>query len=124
MANRVILVIEAERGKTALTGNVNAAGVGGHVEPDSHLQTRLSSEQLRTLLDQRVEMMRSGAAEGGVTDQFRVYQYIVQKIESGDYLRLMVQASAGTGKSFLLTTVYLFCIVKGLKTKAAAPTGP
>ena len=29
----------------------------------------------------------------------------------------------GTGKSFLLTTVYLWCIVHGLSCKAAAPTG-
>ena len=35
----------------------------------------------------------------------------------------MVQASAGTGKSFLLTTVFLWAIVNGLKCKAAAPTG-
>ena len=36
---------------------------------------------------------------------------------------MMVQASAGTGKSFLLTTVYLWCIVNGKKAKACAPTG-
>ena len=35
----------------------------------------------------------------------------------------MVQASAGTGKSFLLSSVFLRCIVNGFKTKAAAPTG-
>ena len=34
-----------------------------------------------------------------------------------------VQASAGTGKSFLLTSIYLWCIVNGLSCKAAAPTG-
>ena len=34
-----------------------------------------------------------------------------------------VQASAGTGKSFLLTTVYLWCIVNEKKAKACAPTG-
>ena len=28
-----------------------------------------------------------------------------------------------TGKSFLLTTVFLWCIVNGYKTRAAAPTG-
>ena len=28
-----------------------------------------------------------------------------------------------TGKSFLLTTVYLWCIVNGKRCKAAAPTG-
>ena len=30
----------------------------------------------------------------------------------------MVQASAGTGKSFLLTTVYLWCLVHEKRTKA------
>ena len=35
----------------------------------------------------------------------------------------MVQASAGTGKSFLLETVYLWCIVHGKKAQACAPTG-
>ena len=33
------------------------------------------------------------------------------------------QASAGTGKSFVLNTVFLYCLVKGKRCKAAAPTG-
>ena len=36
---------------------------------------------------------------------------------------MMVQASAGTGKSVLLTSVYLWCVVNGVHCKAAAPTG-
>ena len=36
---------------------------------------------------------------------------------------MMVQASAGTGKSFLLTSIYLWCVVHGMACKAAAPTG-
>ena len=31
--------------------------------------------------------------------------------------------SAGTGKSYLLTSVYLWCLVNKKKAKAAAPTG-
>ena len=78
----------------------------------------------------------------------RVYQYIVYRLQSGGApLRLMVQefpkwldaglffgwegswedinskASAGTGKSFLLTSVYLWCLLHKFKCKAAAPTG-
>ena len=56
-------------------------------------------------------------------DQWRVYRYMLDCIQQGEYWRLMVQASAGTGKSFLLTTVFLWCIVNGKKAKAAAPTG-
>ena len=34
-----------------------------------------------------------------------------------------LQASAGTGKSFLLTTVFLWCILNDMNAKACAPTG-
>jgi hypothetical protein len=51
-------------------------------------------------LEKRIEMMRSGAAGGGVTDQARVYDYIIGCLENGEHLRLMVQASAGTGYFF------------------------
>ena len=65
-------------------------------------------------------VQRTSSAVMGTT---RLYQHIVQSLEAGEYLRLMVQASAGTGKSFLLSSVYLFCIVHGFRCKAAAPTG-
>ena len=38
-------------------------------------------------------------------------------------MRLLVQASAGTGKSFLLTTLFLWCTLQGLRVCACAPTG-
>ena len=63
------------------------------------------------------------AGKSGITDQWLVYTHIVHSLRTGTPLRLMVQASAGTGKSFLLTTVYLWCIVHGKKAKACAPTG-
>ena len=57
--------------------------------------------------------------------RWRVYSHIVQKLAANDGrpLRLMVQASAGTGKSFLLTTVFLWAIINGMECRAAAPTG-
>ena len=38
-------------------------------------------------------------------------------------LRMVLQASAGTGKSFLLETLYLWCTVNGFQAEACAPTG-
>ena len=35
----------------------------------------------------------------------------------------MLSSFASPGKSFLLTTVFLWCLVEGIDTKAAAPTG-
>ena len=77
-------------------------------------------------LAKREDMMRAGGvADDGQqeSDQWRVYQHIIGRLRSNEPLRLMIQASAGTGKSFLLTTVFLFCIVHKKVTKAAAPTG-
>ena len=118
-AHRVLKCIEMERGTTTHLND----GVGDTAEDTAEVNARLSPEALGKLLNLRVEMMKAGAGGSGVTDQFRVYQHIVQCLDTDQYLRLMVQASAGTGKSFLLSTVYLFCIVRGLRCKAAAPTG-
>ena len=59
-----------------------------------------------------------------VTDQWRVYSEAVRALGSGTRpLRLFIQASAGTGKSFLLETLYRWRIVIGLEVSAWAPTG-
>ena len=42
---------------------------------------------------------------------------------SNTYLAITNIFCRCTGKSFLLTTVYLWCIVNGKRCKAAAPTG-
>ena len=118
-ARRVLKCIEMERGTTAHLND----GPGEGADDTEEGNAKLGPEALEALLKSRVEMMKAGAGGSGVTDQYRVYQHIVQSLEAGEYLRLMVQASAGTGKSFLLSSVYLFCIVHGFRCKAAAPTG-
>ena len=126
LAERVVRVIEQERGNSSYVNDVPA---DGQAAATSTLTTRLSPAQMAELLVKREGMMQAGQVRDdgghdlGVTDQWRVYQHIVGCIERGELLRLMVQASAGTGKSFLLTSVYLWCLVHGKRTKAAAPTG-
>ena len=104
MAERVVRVIESERGDSNYIndvepGEVNEPGRDG----DSLLLTRLSPEQMSALLEKRVGMMRQGQVrddggmDEGVTDQYRVYFYIISALEQGQLLRLIVQASAGTG---------------------------
>ena len=46
-------------------------------------------------LEKREALMKAGGE--GVTDQWRVYNHIIDSIRLGEPLRLMVQASAGTG---------------------------
>ena len=61
---------------------------------------RLSRAELEELLAKRIRQMQDGGADDAPTFQFRVYSYIIEQFERGDRpLRLMVQASAGTGKS-------------------------
>ncbi len=69
--------------------------------------------------------MRHYQGKGGLlTDQWRVYDEIVSTLtRNAAPLRLFMQASAGTGKSFLLETLYLWCVVNGHCVQACAPTG-
>ena len=66
-------------------------------------------QTMREELSRRERMMQEGASpDGTVTDQWRVYSEANAVLSSNDKpLRLVLQASAGTGKSFLLET--LFC---------------
>ena len=124
-AERVCRTIEEEKGVTRIVneqlGEAAHAGDGGVDE--GRVSSRLSAAGLKKELELREQRMRDGSVAGSVTDQWRVYEYIVTQLSNGAPLRLMVQASAGTGKSYLLSTVYLWCIVHGFNCKAAAPTG-
>jgi hypothetical protein len=134
MASSILRLIEQERGGAARTINDAPAGAddaggtgeGSGPELQERLSSRLSAVELAAELERRENCLSSGGMEHGLTDQWRVYQHITRAIGKGGghrRLRLMVQASAGTGKSFLLTTVFLWCLVNGRKTKACAPTG-
>ena len=119
VAQRIISVILSERNHEEYLNEVDGNGP----PEDSNLTTKLTHEQMKSLLAEREALMQKGAADGEVTDQWRVYQHVIGCIERNEYLRCMIQASAGTGKSFLLTSIFLWCLVHKLKCKAAAPTG-
>ena len=54
----------------------------------------------------------------------KVYSHIVAKLQRNTLpLELMIQASAGTGKSFLLETLYIWCLLNKHTPEACAPTG-
>ena len=94
MGEAIIKTIEDERGKQRL---VNQAD--GNEEEQGRLSNSLNDDELQAELDKRIAMMRSGGPDGEQTDQSRVFDYIISVFESGtSWLRLMVQASAGTGK--------------------------
>ena len=121
-AEAIIQTIELERGRsTTLVGG----GAADSERNGERLSGRLTAEELQAELDKRIQMMKDGVPEGEVSDQSRVFDYCIEQIEKGSSnpLRLTVQASAGTGKSFLLTTLYLYCLTKKIAVKAAAPTG-
>ena len=94
----ILQTIEQFRGATRIVNDAFAAGgnddegCGG--APDRS-GTRLSREQLLKELADREEKMRSGADDDGMTDQIRVYEHIIQELQSSRPLRIMVQASAG-----------------------------
>eukprot|EP00973_Karenia_brevis_P015161 2072443-Karenia_brevis.AAC.1 len=56
------------------------------------------SSQRKAKLEEMEGNMRSGRVDGA-TDQWRVHDYITCHLEHGPYLRLMVQAAAGTRRA-------------------------
>ena len=126
-AQIMVTTIEAERGGESLVNEhhgldvENGAGDGGG--GDARPLAKLNTRQLEELLHERERQMRQGGPDGEETDQWRVYKEIVHALAGPTRLRMMVQASAGTGKSFLLTSVYLWCLVNTMSCIAAAPTG-
>ncbi len=85
----------------------------------------MSDAELRAEVALREKLMqRMHEQDGAWTDQWRVYSEIVEALTANAApLRLFLQASAGTGKSFLLETLYLWCFVNGFNAEACAPTG-
>lgn len=147
-AERMFKCIQSERGEAPIENDMGSDGGEG---VNGRLGSRkLTQAQMETMLERRIQLMKEGAPDGAETDQYRVFRFIVEGLQSDTPLRLMVQASAGTGKSltlscskplvhsicalgnpsclrstrgFLLTTVFLWCLVNKKKAKAAAPTG-
>ena len=99
-AKSILQVIRAERGES---GIANDASLDDETPVRSAgLSHRLTREEMATLLTTRIEQMRAGGSDDRPTDQYRVLRYVIGQIQNGDRpLRLMIQASAGTGKSFL-----------------------
>ena len=97
---RVLQCIFQERGTaTYLNDGIDEVPDGS---APGELSSKLTPAAMKELLDKRVVMMQDGhAGDGIVTDQFRVYSQIIHGIESGQWLRMMVQVFL-----FLLSICY------------------
>ena len=95
------------------------------VQSTEQENTDMTDEELDAELQRREKLMKTlDGKEDCWTDQWRVYKEVVEQLQiNGDPLRYFLQASAGTGKSFLLETLYLWCLRNGFHPEACAPTG-
>ena len=71
MADRVLEAITQERNHAAILSEEEQATAGEPQVAHPHLNTRLSAQQMKELLEKREGMMREGSASE--TDQWRVY---------------------------------------------------
>ena len=94
MARHVCKAIEDERGHTTVVNEQAEASAENGTEGGS-VSSRLSAAALKKELEVREKNMQAGAEDGGVTDQWRVYQHVIHQLQSGEPIRLMVQAGAG-----------------------------
>ncbi len=119
-----MLRLRQERALGRLLNEPQVAPDGSAAAPTAAAaEGKLQRGQLEAELRLREERLQSGACDGGITDQWRVYCFAIHALQHGPPLRLLVQASAGTGKSYLLTTIYLWALLRGLRVRCAAPTG-
>ena len=102
--------------------NVHADESAGAGEAQEGMMT---TEELKAELQLRERLLQTiHGASAAMTAQWRVYSEIIAGLQDEKkLLRIVIQASAGTGKSFLLETVYLWCIVHKIEVSACAPTG-
>ena len=124
-ARNLLRALEQEKQDDRVLNAVPSEGLPGESANNDLLEGahhHLTQEELEIELARREACLQAGQGET-VTDQWRVYAHVVDALQADRALRLMVQASAGTGKSFLLSTIFLWCIVNRKKAKAAAPTG-
>ena len=92
-ADNLMRVIEQERD---VIRSVNDADSDAEpTEERDSVSRRLSMAEMKKELEEREAAMKAGGA--AVTDQWRVYTHIISALRVGEPLRLMVQASAGTG---------------------------
>ena len=94
-AHKLMRVIEQERD---CIRSVNEVGSDEEApEERDSVTRRLSMAEMKEELEKREALMKAGGA--AVTDQWRVYTHIINilRLRQGGPLRLMVQASAGTG---------------------------
>ena len=91
-ARNMMSVIEQERNSVRTVNEVSDDEAPTQRET---LSTRLSHAEMAAELQRREELLKAGSS--GVTDQWRVYTHVVNSLRLGTPLRLMVQASAGTG---------------------------
>ena len=103
-ADRVIRVIEEERQTHRVVNDNAARDAGTSGSGNQTISNRKTKGQLLDELAEREANMQkrqdSDSAEGE-TDQWRVYKYVIENLKSNRPLRLMVQASAGTGHAYL-----------------------
>ena len=100
-AATIMRVIESERGmsRTINDGAVSDDEESGPAAP-AHTSLKMTKDELQVELDRRIALLQEGAVDGLGTDQWRVFCHIIEVLTSGErYLRLLVQASAGTGGS-------------------------
>ena len=106
--------------QTNLQGGANVVQPHSTVTDDEN-RPWTEAEELR----KRERMMQEGTApDGAATEKWRVYSKAIAVLSNNEKpLRLVLQASAATGKSFLLETLFLWCHRNGHTVRASEPTG-
>jgi hypothetical protein len=87
-ADAMVRAIEQERGVHRVSNVV--AGADENAGAKSRISHKLSPKELADLLADRENKLQN-SSDGGITDQWRVYQHIIDCLINNKLLRLMVK---------------------------------
>ena len=85
-------IILAERGKTPVENDMGEGEDDAEAGRAPSGSRKLTPAQMEALVAKRIDLMKAGGVDGKDTDQFRVFQFITEVLQSDKKLRLMVQA--------------------------------
>jgi hypothetical protein len=131
-AEKMLEQIRAARNELVLINECLSGSCGAITGVRQHQTsqiTRLTLQQLQDELEQRKLNLRTSAmsrhptAAHRPTDQWRIFLELMHLLQCPESCEVVIQASAGAGKSYLLETVCIWLIVSDKKFKACAPTG-
>lgn len=109
-------MLEATRVERGNNYATNDGAAKGNKSDKDKFPSRSTPEDLEAMFDNFIEQVKAGGVDGIELDDCHTLEFTIKQLEDGDWrLRLLVHASAGTGKCFRLATMMHWLLHEGVR---------